>query len=178
MDIRIEASRRRPRSLHIAAREQVARPPAEVFAFLTERVPEVYGALAPGHEQFAVEGGGPVRPHAHIDCHERAGNQEVRHRYVVEAYEPARHLYYASRPTEARIHLKRRTIESRSDTHVYYDLREHFGTTELTLTIVIQLPHRLQMLLALASGSQALWQAHARDELAVLRRMIEESRTH
>lgn len=170
---KIEASRRMPCAMHLSGAARCARAATDVFRFLTERVPECYPSLARGHERFAVEGGGPVRLGAHIDCRERAGDQEVRHRYRVLGFERDVHLHYASRPTETVIHLPRGKIAGQADTHVYYDLDAQGTSTHIALTIVIQMPRRMQLWMALATGSRRLWQRHLNEELGNLVRAIE-----
>lgn len=163
--------------MHLSHSLLIERPRAEVFDFITHHVPKRYREMASGHERFDVLGGGPVQANSQIDCRERASNQEVHHTYRVRAFEPGRHLYYASTPSLTFIHLPRRVIEGQSDTHVYYDLYDVQGDaqagTQLDMLIVIQLPHLAQKWMAVATGSARLWGGHQREELAKLKRMIE-----
>jgi hypothetical protein len=170
---RLLAQRRRPHAMQLRDVRTVKAPRHEVFRFVTESLPARYAEMALGHERFEVVGGGPMRPGAVIDCRERASNQEVHHRYVVQAFEPGRLLYYASQPSKTFIHLGPRVIRDESDTHVYYDLTEDAEGTRVALTIVIQLKRRTQHWLAVATGSTRLWRRHLAEELTNLKTMIE-----
>jgi len=169
----IPQARRRQRSMHLHDARTIAAPRDQVFRFITDCLPAQYTKLAVGHHQFVVEGGGPVRPGSVIDCRERASNQEVHHRYVVQTYEPSRHLYYASLPSKTFIHLPGRVIEDESDTHVYFDLTDTSEGTRVEMTIVIQLKSRTQHWLAVATGSTGLWKRHLAEELTKLKELIE-----
>lgn len=152
----------------------IPRSPARVFEFLTTGIAEHYCALARGHERFEVVGGGPLVEGAVVDCRERAGNQEVHHRYVVCELLPARRIRYASRPSTSFVHLDGRTIEGTSETFVSYELapvgRE---ATRVDMTIVIAFASRWQLFVARVLGRTAkLWGAHQREELDGLTALI------
>jgi hypothetical protein len=170
----MQAARKRPRAIHLQHSLVIARPPAQVFRFITHQVPERYPELARGHERFRVLDGGPVREGAVIDCRERVEQQEVHHRYQVRAFEQDRHLHYASEPSRTFIHLKHRVLEGVSDTQVYYDLDAHPEGTRLDMWIVIQFPRLHQKWLALATGTARLWGAHQQEELARVKQLVEE----
>jgi hypothetical protein len=169
----VQVERRRARSLHHRHAVLIHRTRGEVFHFLTHRVPEVYAELSPGHAHFRVLGGSPVRPHATIDCMERADNQVVHHHYQVRGFELDRHLYLASQPSQTWIHLKHRTIEDLADTHVYYDLSDASLGTLLDITIVIQLRSTLIKWLATITGGSRVWARHQRHEMGRLKALLE-----
>ena len=170
----VPRERKRPNAIYLFERVQIGRRPADTYRFLTTMVPDRYREMAKGHECFEVRGGGDLVEGCVIDCHERAGNQEVRHAYEVRQLVPDERIHYASAPTRTRVHLKSRTIEGTGNTHVYYDLAPGpFGSTELAMTIVIELPNIAQKLLATLGRARRIWGDHQREELAMLAGMVE-----
>jgi hypothetical protein len=165
--------RRRPHAFHLAAVRLVRAPREHVFDFLTTRVPACYTLLSRGHERYVVEGGGPVRPGARIDCREHAGPQRVHHTYEVLALERPRRLHYASTPSRSWVEAGGRTYEGTSDTHVYYDLTEVEGGTRLEMAIVIEMGSLARKWLAALSGTHALWRRHQDEELERLVTLVE-----
>ena len=164
----------------------IPRSPTRVFEFLTTEIGTHYCALARGHQRFEVIGGGPLVEGAVIDCRERAGNQEVHHRYVVRELLADRRIRYesrpatcmrswkASRPSASFVHLDGRTIAGTSETFVSYELapvgRE---ATRVDMTIVIAFATRWQLFVARVLGRTArLWGAHQREELDGLSALI------
>lgn len=151
----------------------IASPPARVFEFLTTEVPTHYRAMARGHERFDVLGGGAMVEGAVIDCRERAGNQEVHHRYVVRELVPGRRIHYASTPSTSFVHLDGRTIEGSSDTFVTYELEPDGPRTRLHMTIAIAFANRWRLWVARVLGRTAsLWGAHQAEELDRLAELI------
>ena len=152
----------------------IPRSPTRVFEFLTTEIGTHYCALARGHQRFEVIGGGPLVEGAVIDCRERAGNQEVHHRYVVRELLADRRIRYESRPSASFVHLDGRTIAGTSETFVSYELapvgRE---ATRVDMTIVIAFATRWQLFVARVLGRTArLWGAHQREELDGLSALI------
>jgi Polyketide cyclase / dehydrase and lipid transport len=147
--------------------------PAQVFEFLTTKVPAHYHALARGHERFDVLGGGPMIEGSIIDCRERAGNQEVHHRYVVRELLADRRIRYASTPSTSFVHLDGRTITGTSDTFVTYELEPDGPQARLHMTIAISFATRWQLFMAKVLGRTAkLWGAHQAEELEQLTQLI------
>lgn len=173
---RIREDRRRPNAFHLVEARVIRAPREHVFAFLTTRIPAVYGLLSRGHERYVVEGGGPPAVGARIDCLEHAGAQAVRHMYEVRALEAPSHLHLAS-ASATWVEVGKRTIEGSSDTQVYYDLEEAGdGGTRLDMTIVIELPNRGKKLLATLGGTKGLWARHQGEELERLTTLVEATR--
>jgi hypothetical protein len=170
----IPEQRRRPRAIHLTHAVDIRRAPEDVYRFyVTMRTPR-YRAVSPCHERFDVEDGGPLRLGAVIDCRERAGRQEVHHRYVVTELVPNERLAYASTPSATFIHTGGRVLQGVSDTFVYQDIdRTGDGRTRLRSTVVIELPSSSKKLLALATGTRGLWLAHLREELLGARALLE-----
>lgn len=147
--------------------------PAQVFEFLTTKVPDLYAELARGHERFDVVGGGPMVEGSIIDCRERTGNQEVHHRYVVRELVADRRIRYASTPSTSFVHLEGRTITGTSDTFVTYELEPDGSRTRLHMTIAIAFASRWQLFVARVLGRTAkLWGAHQVEELERLGELI------
>lgn len=148
---------------------------ADVFIFLTQGMPTVYPALAWGHERFEIEGSGPMRVGSEIDCRERAGNQEVHHRYVVQELVESQLVRYASRPSTTFVHLRNRSITGHSDTVVTYALEPTAtGQTRLEMTIEIVFASLWKWMIACTLGrASALWKSHQREELGKLVAIVE-----
>jgi hypothetical protein len=148
-------------------------PPARVFEFLTTAVPTHYPEMARGHERFEIIGGGPMLKGSIIDCRERAGNQEVHHRYVVQELLPNRRIRFASTPSTSFVHLDGRTIEGKSDTFVTYELAPAGTQTRLHMTIAIVFATRWRLFVARVLGrATKLWSNHQAEELDGLARLI------
>lgn len=158
-------------------REQVTieREVEQVYAFLTTEIPGHYQAMDPGHERFEVLGGGPLVEGAVIDCRERAGNQEVHHRYVVQSLVENALVYYVSRGSRSFVHLDGRTLEGSSNTYVSYELRPlPGGRTQLRMLIAIELESWWKISVARTLGRiHVLWKTHQREELRELAALIE-----
>lgn len=147
--------------------------PAQVFEFLTTKVPAHYAALARGHDRFDILDGGPMIEGSIIDCRERAGNQEVHHRYVVRELIAGQRIRYASTPSTSFVHLDGRTITGTSDTFVTYELEPDGPRTRLHMTIAIVFATRWQRFVARVLGRTAkLWGAHQAEELDRLTELI------
>ena len=149
--------------------------PRKVYHFLLHEMERVYPELADGHECFRPLDAESLREGAVIDCRERAGNQEVHHRYVVEKLVQNKHIYYVSKPTQTFIHLKNRVIEGRANTHVYYDLEADGEVwTHLRMTIIIQMESAFRKWLGLLFGKmRSIWGQHQQEELKKLVQIIE-----
>jgi hypothetical protein len=170
----IRSERRRPNAFHLCQARAVRAPREHVFEFLTTRVAACYALLSRGHERYVVEGGGPLRPGARIDCREHAGPQAVHHRYEVLAQRAPEHLHLASTPSRTWVHAGGRTHEGSSDTHVYYDLTEASdGGTRLEMAIVIELGSLLMKWIAALGGTRGLWLRHQDEEIDRLVTLIE-----
>jgi hypothetical protein len=171
----LREERRRPNAFHLCQAREVRAPREHVFEFLTTRVPDCYTLLSRGHERFVVEGGGPLRLGARIDCREHAGTQVVHHTYEVREIRAPEHLFMASTPTRTWVRAGARTIEGSSDTYVYYDLEEaDGGRTRLDMTIVIELPSLGKKWMAAVLGrAHGLWSRHQGEELDRLVTLVE-----
>ncbi len=151
--------------------------PRALYRFLTADLSARYRELARGHERFEVIGGGPLVVGALVDCRERAGNQEVHHRYVVERLVPDELVRYASTPSTTYVHLPHRTLTGTSDTIVEYRVAPGSrGVTTLEMTISIVFASRLQRAIARGLGRvYRVWKHHQREELAALTRLLEDA---
>ncbi len=154
-------------AIYLREAVNTTRPRAEVFRFLTHELSANYRALSPAHDRFDILGGGPLVRGSVIDCRERASNQEIHHRYVVEQLVPDELIYYVSSPSHSFVHLPNRIIEGRSNTYVSYALRTlESGHTELFMTIAIEFESLWQMLVARVLGrAYSVWKAHQVEEL-------------
>ncbi|MBN1320116.1 MAG: hypothetical protein JXA87_04655 [Thermoleophilia bacterium] len=143
------------------------------FEYVTTRLGAIYTNMARGHEYFRVRGGGPLRMGSVIDCAEHAGNQRIVHEYKVREFVPGQRVQYSSCPSDLRIRLPWKTIESTSDSHVWYDFADVTRQrSAIRITIGIQFHSSPQMLVSRMTGGLMPWRAHCREEMLGLQRAI------
>jgi hypothetical protein len=160
---------RRPRSIVLRHAVVADAPPAALFRLLATNHTARYRTLARGHECFDVRGGGPLCQGAIVDCRERAGNQEVHHVYRVTSFVPDREIAMESIGSRGFVCAGGRTYEAESNTFVRQVIEPlGAGHSRLCVSITIQFASVARKLLALASGTRRLWDAHLREETANL----------
>jgi hypothetical protein len=176
----VDASLRKPNAFHLSDSVTVQKSAATVFKFIVNDLPAHYSDIAKGHKKFEVVGSDEITEGASIECQEMARNVEVHHRYEVKKVIPNKHIHFctlfSSNPTRAYIQSMGKTIEGKSATYVYYDLEEMAPEeTQLTLSIVIQMPNLFFKLTGILTGQKKLWGNHLSEELNGLKGVIEKS---
>ena len=174
----VDASLRKPNAFHLRDSMRVQQPAATVFNFILNDLSTHYADIAKGHKFFRVVGADKIAEGASIECEETVKNVEVHHRYEVKNVTPNKRIHYCtllpSNPTRAYIQSMGRTIEGESSTFVTYDFEETSPEeTQITLSIVIQMPNFFFKLVGLLTGQQKLWGDHLSEELYGLKGVIE-----
>ncbi|WP_313054371.1 hypothetical protein [Pseudomonas lopnurensis] len=142
------------------------------FAFQTYmEVREYYKQLSSGHRKYVMSGGERLMEDVVIDVWETAGFQFVKHRYRVTELIPDRRMRLLSEHSEVRV-LWLFKGRSRSEVEFRFD-DAAANETSLGLTIRIVFANRLRHLVARLFFTEAIWAAHAREEMKALARMIE-----
>jgi len=176
----VDASLRKPNAFHLRDSVTVQKSAATVFKFIVNDLSTHYSDIAKGHKIFKVVGSDEITEGASIECEEKVKNVEVHHRYEVKNVIPNKHIHYCtllpSNPTRAYIQAMGKTIEGESSTYVFFDLEEMApAETQLTLSIVIQMPSFFFKLTGILTGQEKLWGDHLSEELNGLKGVIEKS---
>lgn len=179
----VDASLRKLNAFHLRDSVMVQKSAATVFNFILNDLATYYADIAKGHKIFKVIGSDKIAEGASIECKETVKNVEVHHRYEVKNIIPNKRIHYCtllpSNPTRAYIQLMGKTIEGESSTYVFYDLEEIAPEeTQLTLSIVIQMPNFFFNLTGILTGQEELWGDHLSEELYGLRNVIEDKDIH
>jgi hypothetical protein len=142
------------------------------FAFQTYlKVREYYLCLSPGHRKYEISGTDLLKDVV-IDVWETAWFQFVKHQYRVIELVPNERMELVSENSQVKV-LGLFTGASRSEVGFRFypaaDNRTHLG-----LTIRIVFPNWFRHLLARVFFTEAIWRAHAREEMNALARIIEQ----
>lgn len=163
--------RKEPRNAVEVGAQVVARCPRP-FAFQTYmKVREYYLQLSDGHRRYEMNGTHLAKDLV-IDVWETAGFQFVKHRYRVTELVPNKRMSLLSECSEVRV-LGVFKGHSRSEVEFRFDDQPSGGTT-LGLTIRIVFANHLRHLLARLFFTEAIWAAHARQEMTALARIMEQ----
>jgi hypothetical protein len=142
------------------------------FAFKTYmKVREFYLELSPGHKKYELHGTDLHRD-VTIDVWESAGFQFVKHVYRIVELIPGERMRLVSEHSQVRV-LGLFRGQSRSEVEFRFAPNGD-AETRLGLTIRIVFPNRLRHLLARLFATEAIWQAHATEEMTALARLIEQ----
>lgn len=161
-----------PRNAIEVGAEVTARCPKS-FAFQTYmKVREYYLQLSSGHRKYVMSGGERLMEDTIIDVWETAGFQFVKHRYKVTELVPDQRMRLLSEHSEVRV-LGLFKGCSRSEVEFRFD-DSALNETTLGLTIRIVFTNRLRHLVARLFCTEAIWAAHARQEMAELASLIEQ----
>lgn len=141
--------------------------------FIENNLSKVYSKISVGHKYFTLRDGNKLQVGSIIDCEEEAGNQTIRHKFLISEISENDRIYYYSNPSEVKIKTPYKIIESTSNTHVYYDFNEKDdGTTDVRLTIMIQFNNKFEYFFSKLFGGVAPWEKHASEEMLGLKECI------
>lgn len=142
------------------------------FAFQTYmKVREFYLQLSPAHKKYELHGTDLTKDVV-IDVWEEAGFQFVRHQYRVTELIPRERMRLVSEKSQVRV-LGLFKGQTRSE--VEFRFRPASASEcALGLTICIVFPNRLRHWLARMFFTQAIWQAHAKEEMMQLAKVMEQ----
>lgn len=154
--------------------EVIARCPNK-FAFQTYmKIREYYLQLIQGHKKYELHGTNLTQD-VTIDVWEQAGFQFVKHKYRVTMLVPNERMNLISEQSQVRI---LGLFKSQSQSEVEFQFRPASETeAALGLTIRIVFPNRLRHLLARLFFTEAIWQSHAKKEMAALAKVMEQRYT-
>ncbi|MBN2040447.1 MAG: hypothetical protein JW864_10415 [Spirochaetes bacterium] len=146
------------------------------FNFIRNNLSEVYTDIAKGHKYFRIRNGGELKVGSVIDCSEEAGNQSVTHEYHVTDLVKNKKIGYYSEGSKVSVELPWETIQSKSNTYVYYDFTDTGNdTTVLKLTIGIQFTNSFDKFLSVSTGGIIPWEKHCIEEMEGLKRVLSKS---
>jgi hypothetical protein len=164
--------RSRPNSYLIRVEETAAAPVSRVFGFIKEKKDDVYAQYNDMHSTFRIVNGDSLEEGAEIECVEGEEDGELTvHRYRVTRCVENTLIQYESPDT--RIYDVRngnRKEVGSCRVFVYLDFKENAdGNAVVAQTIVIDMKNPVYKvigdIIGSLSGSRAMWDGHAREEL-------------
>lgn len=149
---------------------------SKAFQYLINNISTHYSELAKGHEYFRIINSDKLEVGSIIECAERAGNQSIMHKYIVNEIIPDERIQYSSTPSYVKVRLPWKTIESTSNSYVYYDF-DRFGETgtEIRLTIGIQFFNVFEKIFSQITRGLIPWKKHCMEEMEGLKQLLEQS---
>ena len=148
----------------------------DCFRFVTDKLPEYYGDISDGHEYFRVVSGKPLAVGEKIECAEKAGNQSITHEYIVHEVTQNDRIHYSSNPSLVKIKLPWTTIDSKSNTYVYYDFdRDSQGNCLIRLTIGIQFQNISEKMFSQLFMGIIPWKKHCLEKMNGLKQVLEKN---
>jgi hypothetical protein len=146
------------------------------FNFIINDLTKVYSQLSKGHEYFKTKTGNNISVGKVIECAETAGNQSIKHTYVVDNIIANKRIQYYSKPSLVSIKLPWKTVESKTNTYVYWDFEKKNGNqTKIRLTIGIQFGSFFEKFFSQLFGGIMPWEKHCVEEMEGLRRVLNSS---
>ena len=146
------------------------------FRFIIEKLPEYYKEISGGHDYFRTVSGNPLSPGEKIECKEKAGNQSIVHEYFVDEIIPNTRIHYSSKPSFVKIKLPWATIDSKSNTYVYYDFdTDNQGNNLIRLTTGIQFQNLFEKLYSQLFMGITPWKKHCIEEMKGLKQVLEKT---
>ncbi len=162
-------------TIHISHSISTAKNVSQTFQYIINNLNKNYSELAKGHEYFRVINGDKLEVGSIVECSERAGNQSLMHKYVVDEIIKDERIQYASKPSYVKVRLPWKTIESTSNTYVYYDFaRSGENSTEIRLTIGIQFSSAFEKVFSQITGGLIPWKKHCIEEMEGLKQLLED----
>lgn len=162
-------------TIYISHTISTAKDVSVAFQYITNNLSNHYSALAEGHEYFRITNGDKLEVGSIIECAERAGNQSITHTYVVDAIIKDERIQYASKPSYVKVKLPWKTIESKSNTYVYYDFaRSSENNTKIRLTIGVQFSNAFEKIFSQITGGLIPWKKHSIEEMEGLKQLLED----
>jgi len=146
------------------------------FQFIIGKLGSYYNELSEGHEYFKIVNGDRLEVGSKIECSERAGNQSILHDYIVHEIIQNDRIHYSSKPSLVKVTFPWATINSKSNTYVYYDFAEkEDGTTSIRLTIGIQFKNVFEKLFSHMFLGILPWKKHCLEEMKGLKQILDKS---
>ncbi|MBN1416146.1 MAG: hypothetical protein JW973_13675 [Bacteroidales bacterium] len=146
---------------------------SDSFHFIIHDLSKVYTELAKGHEYFRPERYNKLTVGGVINCLENAGNQSVRHQYIVDEIVENKRIHFYSKPSLVSVKLPWRKIESKSNTYVYYDFYKISNSqTKISMCIGIQFGSLSEKLFSQLTGGLIPWRNHCKEETEGLKKIL------
>jgi hypothetical protein len=143
------------------------------FDFIINDLTKVYSQLSKGHEYFKTKTGNNISLGEVIECAETAGNQSIKHTYVVDNIIANKRIQYYSKPSLVSIKLPWKTVESKTNTYVYWDFEnKDANQTKIRLTIGIQFGSFFEKFFSLMFGGIMPWKKHCVEEMEGLKKVL------
>jgi hypothetical protein len=142
-------------------------PVERVFGFfIKNNLSKIYSEIAKGHDYFTLRKGSELKVGSIIDCRECTSNQSIIHEYHVTDIKDNERIGYSSKPSWSKIKLPWKVVESKRNTHVYYDFEiNNESETLIRLTIGIQFLNKIEKIMATLFGGLTPWKKHCREEM-------------
>jgi len=152
---------------------EVQKTVKDSFDFIINDLTKVYSQLSKGHEYFKTESGNNISLGEAIHCAETAGNQSIKHKYVVDKMIENKRIQYYSKPSLVSIKLPWKTVESKSNTYVYWDFeKKDLNKTKIKITIGIQFSSFFEKFFSQLLGGIIPWKKHCVEEMEGLKRLL------
>jgi hypothetical protein len=143
------------------------------FAFIINDLTKVYSQLSEGHKYFKTKSGKKISVGEVIQCAETAGNQSIKHNYVVDKIIANKRIQYYSKPSLVSIKLPWTTVESKTNTYVYWDFeKKDVHQTKIRLTIGIQFGSFFEKFFSQLFGGIIPWKKHCVEEMEGLSKVL------
>jgi hypothetical protein len=146
----------------------------EVFDFIiNNNISKYYSSMSKGHKYFTLRQGEIMKIGALIDCEESAGNQTIKHEYYVSEIIKNERIYFYSKPSLIKIKLPWKTIDTKSNSYIYYDFEEDINlNTNIRLTIGIQFFSKGEGIFSILIGGIKPWKRHCVEEMERLKNIL------
>jgi hypothetical protein len=143
------------------------------FDFIINDLTKVYSQLSKGHEYFKTESGNKISLGEVIQCAETAGTQSIKHNYVVDKVIANKRIQYNSKPSLVSIKLPWKTVESKTNTYVYWDFEKlDVNQTKIRLAIGIQFSSFFEKFFSQLFGGIIPWKKHCVEEAEGLSKVL------
>lgn len=169
--------RSRPNGYLMSHTVVVNKKTEQVFDFITYHIAEYYLSLAKAHDRFEILNSDGLTEGAVFISDEYQEDEGVRNRYIVQKVVPNRMIFYSSEPSLIYEKKDEEWVQTGScNAYVYFDLESVPEGTQLTQTLVIEMPNFFTKFLIdlIISGQEGNeWMDHLVEELEGLKTAIE-----
>lgn len=145
----------------------------ESFEFIIHDFSKNYNLISPAHKYFTLRGKDKIELGTLIDCAEKIENQTIVHEYVVVEIVENELIYYVSAPSKSKLELKKRTVESLSNTYVFWNFkRVSERETQIQVEVVVRFKNGFEKTMVGLSGTMKPWKKHCIEEMEDLKRLM------
>ncbi|MCK0473576.1 hypothetical protein [Halalkalibacter sp. APA_J-10(15)] len=146
----------------------------QVFEFfISNHLSTYYREISKDHEYLTLREGNRLEVGSILDCLESVSNQTAVHEYVVSEIIHNERIRYHSTPSHIKIKLPWKEIDSKSNTHCFFDFdKVASNKTKIRLTIGVQFYSKFEKLFSTLSGGLSPWKKHCMEEQEGLKKLI------